>query len=65
MSKEQEYRLWDTQWLKIVNHADCYKDFTKEEAVAHAVMLTEKALARNYGDGTWPTKREPIKDAPL
>ena len=62
MSKEMEYRLWDAQWMNIVNHAFCYEDFTKEEAVALAVKLTEQALARNYADGVWPPKREPIKE---
>lgn len=62
MSKETECRLWDSQWTNIVNHAFCYRDFTKDEAVALAVKLTEQAIAKNYADGVWPPKREAIKE---
>lgn len=52
-----EVRLWDSQWGNIVNHARCYAEFTKEEAVAMAVKLTEEAIARNIADGKLPPKR--------
>jgi hypothetical protein len=54
---QTEVRLWDTQWMNIVNHERCYADFTKEEAVAMAVKLTEEAIARNIADGKLPPKR--------
>ena len=40
-------RLWDSQWVNIVNHEDCYCAYDKEEAVALAVKLTEQAMAKN------------------
>lgn len=41
-------KLWDSQWVNIVNHANCYADFDKEEAVHQAVKLTEAAIAKNF-----------------
>ena len=63
MSADKEYRLWDSQWLNIVNHECCYADFTKEEAVALAVQLTEQALARNYMEDKFPPKRKDHKES--
>lgn len=54
---DTEVRLWDTQWMNIVNHERCYADFTKEDAVALAVKMTEEAIARNFADGKFPPKR--------
>lgn len=42
-----ELRLTDSQWTNIVNHANCYRDMDKEEAVALAVKLTEARMAMN------------------
>lgn len=36
--------LHDSNWVNIVNHAHCYEDFSKEDAVHHAVKLTEAKL---------------------
>ncbi len=40
-------RLWDSQWVNIVNHENCYRDYSKEDAVAMAVKLTEAAMRDN------------------
>lgn len=61
MEQETDFRLWDSQWTNVVNHAFCYRDFTKEEAVALAVKLTEQAMARNFMDGKFPPRRGPIE----
>lgn len=42
-----EKRLFDSQWVNIVNHANCYRGYDKAEAVALAVKLTELAMAEN------------------
>jgi hypothetical protein len=58
-------RLWDSQWVNIVNHADCYRDMDKEAAVAAAVKLTEQAMAKNVRDGfpaTRPTASSKEQD---
>jgi len=53
-----EVRLWDTQWMNIVNHDDCYRDWSKDDAIAHAVKMTEQAIARNVADGQLPTRKD-------
>jgi hypothetical protein len=58
-------RLGDSQWVNIVNHADCYRDMDKEAAVAAAVKLTEQAMAKNVRDGfpaTRPTASSKEQD---
>ena len=55
--KQREIRLWDSQWMNVVNHEHCYAHFTKDDAVATAVKLTEEAMARNFADGKWPPRR--------
>lgn len=52
-----EVRLWDTQWLNIVNHDNCYRDWDKADAINHAVKMTEQAIARNVADGKLPPPR--------
>ena len=52
-----EVRLWDTQWMSIVNHDNCYRDWSKDDAIAHAVKMTEQAIARNVADGKLPPKK--------
>jgi hypothetical protein len=39
--------LWDSQWVNIVNHNECYRGWELEDAVNHAVKLTEKTLKEN------------------
>lgn len=52
-----EIRLWDSQWVNVVNHADCYREFDKEEAIDKAVRMTEEYMRKNYQDGKWPPPR--------
>ena len=52
-----EIRLWDTQWVNIVNHNDAYRGWEKDDAIAHAVRMTEQAMARNYADAVWPPEK--------
>lgn len=52
-----ELRLWDTQWMSIVNHDNCYRDWSKDDAIVHAVKMTEQAIARNIADGKLPPKK--------
>lgn len=54
----REYRLFDSQWVNVVNHAGCYRDMNKEDAVAQAVKLTEQAMAANINDCKWPRPRK-------
>lgn len=54
----REVRLWDTQWMNIVNHDNCYRDWSKEDAIAHAVKTTEEAIARNVADGKLPPRKD-------
>jgi hypothetical protein len=52
-----EVRLWDTQWMNIVNHDNCYRDWSKDDAIARAVKMTEEAVARNVADGKLPPRK--------
>jgi hypothetical protein len=57
MEDDKAIRLFDGQWVNIVNHDDCYAFYSKDEAVEKAVRLTEEAMARNLQEGKWPTHR--------
>ena len=58
-----EIRLWDSQWVNIVNHENGYRGWLVEDAVAYAVKLTEEAIARNIVDGKLPPVRvKPIQE---
>lgn len=57
-----EVRLWDSQWVGIVNYDNGYRDWTKEDAIAHAVKMTEAAIAQNVADGKLPPAR--VRTAP-
>lgn len=57
MKPTTEVRLWDTQWMNIVNHDNFYRDWSKYDAIAHAVKMTEEAIARNVADGALPPMR--------
>lgn len=59
-----EIRLWDTQWLNIVNHDNCYRGWLVEDVVAHAVKMTEEAIARNVADEKLPPVRAKPKQEP-
>ncbi len=54
--ESREIRLWDTQWMNVVN-AD-YSGMTKDDAIAAAVKATEEKMARNYADNSWPPARK-------
>jgi hypothetical protein len=55
-------RLWDSQWVNIVNHAQCYEGWSKDDAIAHAVRLTEQAIERNVRSGVVPSARPDPKE---
>ena len=56
MSNERnEIRLWDTQWVNIVNGD--YVGLDRNEAIALAVKRTEQAMASNYMKSNWPPAR--------
>jgi len=40
-------KLWDSQWVNIVNHDHCYESMDKEEAVHLAVKMTEERCRLN------------------
>lgn len=46
--------LWDSQWSNIVNHDHSYENFSKEDAVHHAVKLTEERIAKNLAGQVAP-----------
>ncbi len=52
---EKEFRLFDGQWMNIVNRANCYAGYTMEDAIHTAVRLTEEKMAQNIRSGEWPT----------
>lgn len=54
MSDCNELRLFDSQWLNIVNAYDCWEGHTKEDAVHEAVKMVEEAMAQNIRDNLWP-----------
>lgn len=56
---EWDIRMFDSQWVNVVNHANCYRDMDKEDAIAAAVKLTEQAMAANVRDGKWPLAASP------
>jgi hypothetical protein len=53
-----DYRLWDGQWVNIVNAPTVLSAFGREEAVAIAVRLCEEAMAINIADDHFPPKRK-------
>lgn len=52
-----EHRLFDGQWMNIVNHDNCYSGYTVEDAVNLAVKKTEEAMAKNIHKENWPVKQ--------
>lgn len=55
-----ECRLWDSQWTNVVNHADCYRDWSKADAINHAVKMTETYMAWNV----WRNHFPPVQAKP-
>lgn len=41
-------RMFDSQWVNVVNHDRGYCGWGMEEAIAHAVKLTEQFMASNF-----------------
>ena len=59
-----ECRLWDSQWTNVVNHANCYANWSKEDAINHAVRMTETYMARNVERNHFPPRQaEPVAEA--
>ena len=54
MGDDREIRLFDVQWVNIVNAYDCWEGHSKEEAVLAAIKMTEEAMAENIRDNLWP-----------
>ena len=63
MSDDREIRLFDGQWMNIVNAYDCWDGHTKEEAVVEAIKMVEAAMAKNMKDNLWPPARNYYDDA--
>jgi hypothetical protein len=62
-----ECRLWDSQWTNVVNHADCYRDWNTEDAIRHAVWMTETYMAHNVARNYFPPAKqaEPVQAEPV
>ena len=50
-------RLWDSQWVNVVNHDYGYRDWKMEDAISHAVKMTEDYIAANVREGKLPPPR--------
>jgi hypothetical protein len=57
MSAESEIRMWDSQWVNVVNAPAVLNADSQEDAVNIAVRLTEECMAKNFADNKWPDKR--------
>ena len=55
-SEPTEVRLWDSQWSNVVNHDNCYAFWSTEDAVNHAVKMTEEYIAKNVAENNLPPK---------
>lgn len=53
-------RLWDAQWVSIVNHDNAYNGWSTNDAVNHAVRMTERYIAANVAQNNLP----PLPAAP-
>ena len=53
-------RLWDAQWASIVNHDNAYNGWSTNDAVNHAVRMTERYIAANVAQNNLP----PLPAAP-
>jgi hypothetical protein len=60
-----EVRLWDSQWTNVVNHDNCYQGWSKEDAINHAVKMTENYIASNVANNKLPQQRKPLTDVLL
>ena len=53
-------RLWDAQWVSIVNHDNAYNGWSTNDAVNHAVRMTERYISANVAQNNLP----PLPAAP-
>jgi hypothetical protein len=53
-----EYRLWDGQWVNILNAPAVLDAADRDDAVAIAVRMCEEAMAINIADNHFPPKRK-------
>lgn len=60
MKPDTEVRLWDSQWTNVVNYDNCYEGWSKEDAINHAVKLTEQYIAYNIHENNLPPVRKPL-----
>jgi len=56
-SEPTEVRLWDSQWTNVVNHDNGYAFWSTEDAVHHAVKMTEDYIAKNVAGSNLPTSK--------
>lgn len=49
-----EVRLWDSQWVSVVNAPEVLNAFDTDEAVRIAVRMTERFIALNFASGNMP-----------
>lgn len=54
LSRQVDARLFDSQWVNIVNAPEVLRAESAEEAVNIAVKMTEQQMAKNLADGNWP-----------
>jgi hypothetical protein len=59
----QEVRLWDTQWTNVVNHDNAYRGWDKQDAINHAVKMTEQYIATNVLENKCPPAQPAVPDA--
>jgi len=58
MDAKTEVRLWDSQWVHVVNAPAVLNAIDADEAVAIAVRMTERLMAQNAADNSWPPAKE-------
>ena len=47
-------KLFDSQWVNVVNHDNAYRDWDKTDAINHAVNMTERLIAENVAKDSSP-----------
>ena len=63
-AEQAEVRLWDSQWVNVVNHDNCYAGWSKEDAINHAVKMTEQLIASNVDQNKLPSVTTPPSAVP-
>ena len=64
-AEQAEVRLWDSQWVNVVNHDNCYAGWSKEDAINHAVKMTEQLIASNVDQNKLPSVATPPSAVPV